>query len=81
MESLIKFDKNGSLEQKLYKRQQYSIVLDTLAEDRLPKCATPGTFLVGEIGFYKESKKNKIVRKNYFQKFQIIIFFESLECF
>jgi tripeptidyl-peptidase-2 len=61
IESLIKFNKKSNIGKKLYKNQQYSMFLDTLNDEKLLKLALPGNFLKGELSFYNDSAKNKIV--------------------
>ena len=65
----MKGSKKSPLSHKLIKGTTYTILLDKINEDKLPKGVAPGHFLKGEISFYKESKISNVVSIDLYELF------------
>ncbi len=59
--ALLKKAKKSNIYEKLLKGQTFTLFLDSIADEKLPKSIAPGHFLKGELLLYKDSQINKIV--------------------
>ena len=58
--SLLKGSKKTNFNEKILRGQTFTIFLDSIHDEKLPKSVSSGNFLKGELGFY-DSHVNKIV--------------------
>lgn len=59
--ALMKGSKKSNWPEKLTNGEKYTIILDKIADDKLPSNANAGNFLRGTISFYKDSTIRDVV--------------------
>lgn len=59
--SLLKGAKKSNSPERVLRGHQYTIFLDSISDEKLPKGASPGHFLKGELTLYKDPQISKIV--------------------
>ena len=75
---LLKGSKKPNISEKILKGQTFTLFLDSIADDKLPKSIGSGHFLKGELVLYKDSQISKIVSFDK-KKEQIFSIFENLK--
>jgi len=59
--SLLKGSKKLNISEKIFRGETFTLFLDSIADEKLPKSIASGHFLKGELVLYKDSKISKIV--------------------